>query len=180
MPNFAATSAPRAARTSSRSTTSPASPTACSPSTVRSSASLARAQAARDAIRDLRPRRHRLAADRGLPDPGLHRLPRARRLREDRDDRRADERARDRPTTRDYERLLPLLLRLGGRGAPDARRPHVVLVHDDDGDGRPRGRLRRRGPARALAAPRRPVARPRRLRRPLGADELRTADRALP
>ena len=73
-------------------------------------------------------------------------LPRPARLRQDRDRRRADDRARDRPPHRDLERLLPLLLRHEGRGAADARRPHVVLVHDGDGDARARRRLDLRRP----------------------------------
>ena len=76
-------------------------------------------------------------------------------LREDRDDRRADDGARDRAADGDLERLLPLLLRHEGRGAPDARRPHVLLVHDDDGDGGPGRRLdprRRRSPTRSRSA----------------------------
>ena len=142
---------------------------------------VARAQAARDAVGDLRPRRRHLPADRRLPAPGLHRLPRPRRLREDRDDRRAHERARDRAAARDHERVLPLLLRLRRRRAPDARRPHRRSGS--------RWGWRRSGlavgfavaaPARALAPPRRPVARARRVRRALGADELRADDRALP
>ena len=99
-------------------------------------------QAARQAHGRLRPRRARLPDPRRPPPAALHALPRPGGLRQDRDGRRAHDRARDRPAARDLERVLPLLLRLEGRGAADARRPHVVLVHDGDGDRRARRRLR--------------------------------------
>ena len=50
-------------------------------------------------------------------------------------------RARDPAAARDHERLLPLLLRRRRRAAQAAGDPHVVLVHDGDGDARARGRL---------------------------------------
>ena len=67
---------------------------------------------ARQALGDLRPRRDRLARDRGLPAAGLHALPRHRRLRRGRRARRALGGARDDPARRHLERLLPLHLRL--------------------------------------------------------------------
>ena len=38
------------------------------------------------------------------------------------------------PPPRHRERVLPLLLRLHRLRPPPARRPHLLLVHDDDGD----------------------------------------------
>jgi hypothetical protein len=90
--------------------------------------------------------------------------------------------------------VLAVVLRLGISSAffrfyfdsddPDRRRlvvRTVLLVHDGDGD---RGARRRLPPRRADRAPaatrRRSLARPRRLRRALGADELRAADVAVP
>ena len=65
-------------------------------------------------------------------------------------------------------------------GAAAARRPHLVLVHDGERDVRARrGRPPRRAAGRP-ARPRRPEPRPRRLRRRVGADELRAADLPLP
>ena len=76
--------------------------------------------------------------------------------------------------------LLPLLLRLQGRSAPPARRPHVVLVHDGERDGRARRRRPARRADRRPARARRREPRARRLRGDLGADELRAADVAVP
>ena len=79
-------------------------------------------EAARPALGDLRARRDRLARDRRLPAAALHALPRAGRLRRGRPGRRPLGGARDDPARRDLERVLPLLLRLDGRGAAAARR----------------------------------------------------------
>ena len=96
---------------------------------------------------------------RGAPAAALHELPHAERLRQGRDARRADARARHRAPRGDLERVLPLLLRLAGPGRPRSRRPHLVLVHD--------GRWRRSGwssaslvapPTLGRAQDRRPVA----------------------
>ena len=103
-------------------------------------------QAARQAHAVYGARWARLTHPRGTPPAAVHALPRADRLREDRDRRRADDRARDRSPPRHLERVLPLLLRHEGRSAADARRPHLVLVHDGDGDG---GADRRLHPRRA-------------------------------
>ena len=73
--------------------------------------------AARHAVCDLRPRRPAVAADRDLPAPALHRLPRHGRVREARDDLRLHGRAHDPAAARDHERVLPLLLRLRRRRA---------------------------------------------------------------
>src|SRR5436190_546063 len=113
---------------SSRSTTPTGSPTACSTSTLASSDAGRAGQAAREAHGRLRRRRADLADPRRPPPAALHQLPRPDRLREDRDGRRLHDRARDRPPHGDLERLLPLLLRLAGRGAPHPRRPDELLV----------------------------------------------------
>ena len=141
----------------------------------------AASQAARQAHGRVRRGRADLADPRRPSPPALYELPRPARLREDRDRRRIHDGARDPPPHGDLERVLPLLLRHEGRGPADARRPYELLVHDDDGDRRPRRGLGARRPDRRLApARRRPVARSRGVRRPLGADELRAADLALP
>jgi hypothetical protein len=62
--------------------------------------------------------------------PLYTRLPDAVRLRQDRDAARAHDRDGSRPARRDHERLLPLLLRRGGRRGAAACAAHVVLVHD--------------------------------------------------
>ncbi len=77
-----------------------------------------RAQAARQALGDLRARRARLADPRRPPPPALHAVPLAVRLREGRDAHRADDGDRDRPALRDPQRVLPLLLRLVRSGGP--------------------------------------------------------------
>ena len=141
-----------------------------------------RAQAAREAHRRLRARRARLPDPRGPPPPALHALPRPGGLRQDRDRRRLDDRARDRPAHRDLERVLPLLLRREGRGA--AGRSSSAPRSGSRWRWRPRGSssgcVFATPIAHALEARRRPVARARRVRRALGADELRAADLALP
>ena len=119
---------------------------------------------------------------RDAPAAALHALPAAGGVRAGRDHHRGDGGARDRPAARDRERVLPLLLRREGRRAAADRRPHVVLVHDGDGDARAR---RRRSSfaapiAHLLGLGDARLARPRRRGRPLGADELPAADRALP
>ena len=139
-------------------------------------------RAARQALGDLRARRARLADSRRPPPAALHALPLAVRLREGRDAHRADDGHRDRAAHGDPQRLLPLLLRLEGSGGPAPRRPHVLLVHDGDGDGRPRRRAppRRADLRPALRLVRRLRARHGRIRRALGGDELRAAHVALP
>ena len=119
----------------------------------RSTSTLARderrraAEAARLAVRDLRPRRDPLAADRRLPRPALHRLP-----------RHGSASAGSRRSSRSIG-VLVIVLRLGITSAffrfyfdaeTDAertlRRPHLVLVHDGDGDARARVGLALRRP----------------------------------
>ena len=110
-----------------------------------------------------------------------HYLP-PRRVRPGRDRHRGDRGARDRPADGDRERVLPLLLRREGAAREADGRPHLVLVHDGDGDGRARrSASSSQAPiAHWIGLGDRPVARPRRRGRPVGADELPAADRALP
>ena len=63
---------------------------------------------------------------RGPPAAALHALPTPRGYGQIESSSAADGGARDRAADGDLERVLPLLLRLEGRGAPDARRPHVA------------------------------------------------------
>ena len=139
---------PRHVRTSSSSTTRSGSPTASSTSTLDSDGALRPAEAARQALRDLRPRRPRLADPRRPAPAALHALPLDVRLREDRDPDRPGHGARDRAPVRDLVGVLPLLLRRRRRRRPPPRAAHVVLVHDDDGDARSRRAPRVRGPDR--------------------------------
>ena len=134
------------------------------------------------ALRDLRPRRARLArSSRSSCCRSTRRYLDHERLRRGRRPDRAHGGARDDPARRHLERVLPLLLRL-----ERDRRSACSCCARPSGS---RWRWRRPGssPASLLAGPiarparhRRPVARPRCLRRDLGADELRAADRALP
>ena len=94
------------------------------------------------ALGDLRPRRARLAAPRRPPAAALHALPRPAGFGQDRDGRRAAAVLVIVLRARDLERVLPLLLRLGGR------RAHELLVVRTsfwftmaDGDRRARRRL---------------------------------------
>src|SRR5207244_8983712 len=93
-----------------------------------------------------------------------------------------DGRARRTVAAWNLQRVLPLLLRLLRVGPQRARRTHLVLVHDGERHARARGRLGRRATdgGRALAGSRSGLARPRRIRRALGAAELRAIDVAVP
>ena len=135
---------------------------------------------ARPALGDLRPRRDRLARPRRLPAPALHALPGHGRLRAV-------------GLVVALSAVLVTVLRLGISSAffrfyfdsKDPAQRRLVLRTSfwftmAQRNARARRRPPARGAARGPARPRRRESRPRRLRRRLGADELRAADRALP
>src|SRR5262249_5082067 len=139
-------------------------------------------QAPRFAVPDLRVRRPDLALPLRPAAAALHELPDRARLRPRRDTDRPDGSARRAAEARHLERLLPLLLRYERFGPPRKGGPDLVLVHDGKCDVRARGRLdcRTADRRRACTRPQPGLARPRGLRRTLGADELRAADVTLP
>src|SRR4051794_15458723 len=72
------------------------------------------------------------------PPPALPELPRAGLVRPRGAAHRRDRGGCDHAAHGCLDRLLPLLLRQQGCGAPACRRANIVLVHDGDGDPRPR------------------------------------------
>ena len=123
------------------------------------------APAPRAPLPDLRDRRARVARDRRAPAARLHALPDAGRLRQDRDAPRADDGDGADAPCRHHERVLPLLLRRGGRRRAPARAPDVVLVHHgrrharSGSPARP-GRPGLHAPVRDAPTPRTSCARP--------------------
>ena len=111
----------------------------------------------------------------------VHELPRHGRLRQDRDDRRADDGARRRAALG----ISSAFFRFYFDSTDEARRTLVVrtsfwFTMAMATAGLVAGCILATPIAHAAPARRRPVARARRLRRALGADELRAADVALP